>query len=343
MNHSRLLALTLGSSLAILTPALAQDAKFDAPLTVEVPAGEGLVQVEALVRAWARQTGRSAFVTPHVAAIKVRLAVGGHTLTRAELTSLLQDHDVLLVESPTRVRAMQSREAQNRISSYQAPVYTENQTLPTFNTPVTLVYQVKHGGGSAIFANLRGLLSRDPLRLGTILYIQGPERIVVFDLAPKVSYYREVMRSLDQAYPTPRQQVTIYEVPDATWARLKATSDQEAAAALTKLASEGQVTRHDEARVHGFRFSFARELRDGKGRDFQLSLVVYTPEVSAKRPSSGPPRLALSLDRQGEEGGRQSRRLEVEAPNPALTTLVAAKLDAGPTQTHIVVVLTPLQ
>ena len=194
-----------------------------------------------------------------------------------------------------------------------------------------------------IFANLRGLLSRDPLRLGTILYIQGPERIVVFDLAPKVSYYREVMRSLDQAYPTPRQQVTIYEVPDATWARLKATSDQEAAAALTKLASEGQVTRHDEARVHGFRFSFARELRDGKGRDFQLSLVVYTPEVSAKRPSSGPPRLALSLDRQGEEGGRQSRRLEVEAPNPALTTLVAAKLDAGPTQTHIVVVLTPLQ
>ena len=341
MNHSHLLALTLGSTLAILTPALAQDAKLEAPLKVEVPAGEGLVAVEDLIKTWSRQTGRSAFVTPQAAALKIKLAVGGHTLTRAALMDLLNDHEVLLVESATRVRAMKHREAQVRINSAHAKVYTEDQALPSYNAPVTLVYQVKNGSGSALFANLRGLLSRDSLRLGNILYIRGPEQIVIFDLAPKVAYYREILRNLDKPDVKPSQRVLIYEVPDSTWSRLKVTPGRSAAAALAKLVSEGQATLHDEARVHGFRFSFSRELRDGKGRDFHLSLNVYDPDVDPKQPLTGPTRLSLSLSRSTEGGGQQNRRLLVEAPSPDVTTLVSAKLDSGEAPTHLVVVLSP--
>jgi len=341
MNHSRVLALTLGSALAILTPALAQETKLEAPLELEVPAGEGQVEVEDLVQAWARQTGRSAFVSPQIASLKVRLAVGGHSLTRAELLALLGDNEVLLVESATRVRALHYREAQARVNSTQAKVYTEAQTLPALNAPVTLVYQVKNGAGSALYANLRGLMSRDPLRLGNILYIQGAERIIVFDLAPKVASYLALLRTLDQAIFKPSQHVTIYEVPASTWSRLKATPGPEAAAALTKLAAEGKATLHDEARVHGLRFSFSRGLRDDKGHDLHLSLSVSDPDSKSKRPGPSAPRLSMNLSRRGQNGAEQTRQLQAEAPDPSLTTLLSAKLDSGERSTHLVVVLSP--
>jgi hypothetical protein len=341
MIHSRLLALSLGSTLAILSPALAQDAKLDAPLRVEVPAGEGLAEVGDLVRSWAGQTGRRAFVTQSVSGLRVRLGVGGHSLTRGELTGLLQDHDVILVETEGRVRAMHNREAQNRVQISSGKVYLQDAALPQLNTPVTLVYQVKSGAGAAIYANLRGLLSRDSTRMGNILYIQGPERILICDLAPKVAYYREVLRSMDVVATQPRQKVTIYEVADATWSRLEKASPQEGAAALAKLANEGQATIHDEGRVNGFTFGLSRELRDGKGRSFNVDLRLYVPSNKAKGHAPTSPLLSLNLSRDGAEGARQNRRLQVEAPAPSLTTIVSAKLDSGATPTHLVVVLSP--
>lgn len=344
MIHSRLLALTLGSTLAILTPTYAQDSKLDAPLEVEVPAGEGAVEVGDLVRAWARQTGRRAFVTRQVANLKVRLGVGGHTLTRTQLSEALRDHEVLLVETPERVRAMHHRSAQSRIQLSAGKIYTQDQALPTYNTPVTLVYQVKSGAGSTMFANLRGLMSRDSLRLGNVLYIQGPERIVITDLAPKVAYYREVMRKLDVALipRQPSQHVTVYEVPHQIWSRLVRAPERKAAADLGKLAEEGKLLTLDAARVNGFTFALTREIRDAKGGRLDLDLRLYVP-TPGKTPSMTPPTplLALNLSRSGPDDQRQARRLQVEAPDPSRTTIVSAKLDSGSTATHLVVVLSP--
>lgn len=336
---THLLALTLGSSLALLSPALAQNAKLDAPLEVEVPAGEGLVEVDELIRAWARQTGRRPHASRSVANLKIRLGVGGHTLERAELCALLADHDVLLVESEQRVRALHYREAQTRIDNSQGRLYTQDEALPKHNTPATLVYRVQHGAGSTIFANLRGLMSRDPLRIGNLLYVQGPEQIIIFDLAPKVAYYRSILERLDLPVQALSQQVTIYEVPDASWTRLKAQPSEAAAAALIKLASEGKVTRHDEARVVGERFAFSKELRDAKGSELQLDLRIHQP--SGKNQPLGPLSLSVSLHRQAQDGARQSRRLQVGLPPANATTLVSAKLDQGELETHLVVVVSP--
>jgi type II secretory pathway component GspD/PulD (secretin) len=69
--------------------------------------------------------------------------------------------------------------------------------VPANDELVTAVFQVKHGAGASIFATVRGLLTRDTNRIGNILYVQGPERIILVDLASKVRYYREVIEQLD--------------------------------------------------------------------------------------------------------------------------------------------------
>ena len=63
---------------------------------------------------------------------------------------------------------------------------------------MTRVVQVRHGGGNAIFATLRGLLTRDPNRVGNLLYVQGSEQLVVCDFARNVRYYEQTIRALDQ-------------------------------------------------------------------------------------------------------------------------------------------------
>lgn len=346
MKHSRPLAptltLSLGLLLCALSPAFAQDAKLDSPLLVKVPVEEGAVLVDRLVRAWAQQTGRRAFVSAQLANIKVRMEVGAHSLGREELLALLQDQGVVIIESRTRVRALQARDVQGRFDATRAPVYTQNQALPALNMPVTLVYEVQHGSGSSIFANLRGILSRDASRVGNILYVQGPERLIISDFAPKVARYRQLIQILDRPATSASQLVTVYEVPAATWTQLKGLPTQEAAAALAKLSAERKVTCHEEARVSGTRFSLERVLRREEGQ-FQLQVRVWDPSTKAK----GAPfrksalRLSISLNREGKGKERQSRQIELVAPAQSETALVSAMLDSGQDSTHLVVAFRP--
>ena len=342
------LSLALAVTLFALTPTLAQESKLDAPLSVEVPPGEGVVQIEDLVRAWAKQTGRRAYISPSVKTLKATLGVGSHQLGRGEMLALLADHDVIIVEDSSRIRALNSREVQSKTGGHldASRVYSGDDKLPTMNTPISLAYRIQHGAGSAIYANLRGILARDPTRGGNILYIQGAELIVISDLAPKVAYYQRLIRLLDRPLLPTSQQVTVYEVPGELWAGLKTTAAGEASTRLAKLFAERRVVRLEQARINGHRFSLERSLtqRDGARLQLQVRVSIPSPPKGAVIRDETP-RLSIALFRQakGEKGEeRLERQVEVDAPPPAQAALVSAVLGAEEDSAHLVVVFTPI-
>ena len=127
------------------------------------------------------------------------------------------------------------------IQASSAPLYEQDAPLPRTNTYVSLSYRVRHGAGSAIYANLRGIMARDPSRAGNILYVQGPERLIITDFAPSVEAYRKLLRTLDQ--PVGGQLVTLYQVPEARWEALKQQPNAAICAALVADQRAGHVVR----------------------------------------------------------------------------------------------------
>ncbi len=95
------------------------------------------------------------------------------------------------------------------------PVMPETQEI------VTAIIPIEHGAGNDIFSNLRGLAQRDRDRTGTMLYVRGPEVIIVTDLARKVAYYQELVRALD--VPAPGQVIEVRTVVHAQATELATT------------------------------------------------------------------------------------------------------------------------
>lgn len=344
MNKSVSLGLAL--SLCALTPAFAQQSKLDASVSVEVPPGEGRVLVEQLVKAWAKQTGRRAYVSPQVSGLKASLGVGSHTFNRTEVLALLADLQVVVVEDSSRVRAFRARDVSSRVGSTQLRVYTNDDKLPKMNTPVSLVYRIQHGAGQALFAQLRGILARDVTRYGNILYLQGAEQIVITDFAPKVAYYRQLIRAMDQPPAARAQQVTVYEVPGELWARLKHLPASEASIKLAKQFTEQRVTRLEQARVAGHKFSLQRSLTGKDGERLQVGVRVYVP-----RPAKGQvvhagskrkPRLSISMYRSGKGEERLERQIELAAPQATQAAIVSAMLGSDDASSHLVVTFSPI-
>lgn len=92
---------------------------------------------------------------------------------------------------------------------------------------VTTIVDVKNGAGNDIFATVRGLLVRDVNRIGNILYVRGPETIILVDFAENVAYYAKIIAAMD--------------VPAGAQARvfhLQHASAEEAASAVCPLFSD---------------------------------------------------------------------------------------------------------
>jgi len=70
-------------------------------------------------------------------------------------------------------------------------------TFPQERRVVTAVFKIRSGAGNDIFSTIRGFVVRDKNRLGQILYVRGPEILVVVDYAENVEWYRKAVGALD--------------------------------------------------------------------------------------------------------------------------------------------------
>jgi len=188
-----LAAVLAAVALAGAAPRAAAD---ETPVVVSVGEADALdLPAVELVEEYARLNGRPVHVDPQATGVVVRF-VQDAELDLATLTRVLRLHRVVLVEgADDLLAAYHQQNLAQELPPADGPVITG--APPEENRLVTAVVPVRHGAGNSIFAVLRGVMTRDTDRIGNILYVQGPEVIVICDLAPKVAYYRRLLAQLD--------------------------------------------------------------------------------------------------------------------------------------------------
>ena len=192
-------AATLAAGLLVFAavPALAQEQPLERPeATLRVEAGEA--PVSDLLQRWADARGKVLQLDPQLAQLRLRFGAAAE-LDAASLRHVLDFHDVVLLERGDVLEAHHRR----NLSQKGGPPWQHVEGLaPRTDELVTCAVPIVHGAGSAIFATVRGLVTRDANRIGNILYVQGPEVIILVDLGHNVRYYQEVIAALDRPPPT---------------------------------------------------------------------------------------------------------------------------------------------
>lgn len=209
------LALAL-AGVACAAPAVAQERPDErATMRVEYQVDQDL-DPTVFLKQWGRKFGAIVVVDPQVQqGVRIKLLTNiNQDLTWGTVKKILDFYDVVVVEdqvapgAPWFIRAHHRR----NIPQKEPPPwrFVQGDQVPNYDELVTAVFQVKHGAGNQIFATVRGLLTRDTNRIGNILYVQGPEVIIIVDLASKVRYYSRVIEALDVA--GPRKEMEIFRI-----------------------------------------------------------------------------------------------------------------------------------
>jgi len=189
----------------------------DAQAPVEYQA-DTEIQASQILASWGRYFGALVIEDPQIQQVRVRFLTNVNTdLSWGAMKTILDFYDVVVVESqptpggPWVIRAHHRR----NLAQKEGPPwrYVQGEDVPNHEEIVTAVFQIKHGAGNSIFATVRGLLTRDTNRVGNILYVQGPEVLIIVDLASKVRYYQRVIEALD--VPGPRREMQIYQIQHA--------------------------------------------------------------------------------------------------------------------------------
>lgn len=336
-------------ALALTAPLAAQE-KPDQPTetALTVPAGD--LRVAELAEQWTKATGMPVTVDPQAGQVVIHF--GAQTqIGREVLRSVLGFNDVVVVEDAAGLAFHHRRNLATRLP-VNSPVIS-GQEAPAGDQLLTAVHYVQHGAGGAIFATLRGLMARDTNRIGNLLYVSGPEALVISDLAPQVRYYQQLIEKLDVAPATTSVTLRVLELPRARWTALSATAR---GAALAKaLASEPGVTELEAAMLDltGEAFVTQRDHRLNDGTR-QVRVQVGRPSVATGKdgavvvtPSAETAQLAMDVFMQG---GPESLNRHVELQIPALrgeeSTLVqsfAGREGDAPTQLVLVLTTRPRQ
>jgi general secretion pathway protein D len=202
-------------ALALAQSAHAQEPPSDAATMRVEYAPNQPINAEQILSQWGKKFGALVITDPQIQPIQIRfLTAINSDLTWGAMKSIFDFHDIVIVESqpapggPYVIRAHHRR----NINQKEGPPwrYVPGEQVPDFDELVTAVFQIKNGAGQSIFATVRGLLTRDTNRIGNILFVQGPEVLIIVDLASKVRYYARVIEALDVA--GPRKEMEIYQV-----------------------------------------------------------------------------------------------------------------------------------
>lgn len=313
----RLAPLALLSLALLAAPALAQP-KSEEP-RIELHFANDAVSVGQAIRAWAKATGRRGLVGQQAERIKLEVSNAPKLWTAKQLRQTLAFHGVQVVADEHALRAVTTRNLAQLLGP-NAPIYRGDAKLPADGF-VTLVLEIQHGAASAIYANLRGIMARDQSRAGNILYVQGPERIIITDLGHKASHYRELVRMLDvPPPPSPKAvvQVEVYALPSAAWAELNGKHAEQAAQGMAAAVKAGGAQRLERSRVN---------LADGVSLEQDMAGVAFAIGCTKGR-------VTLELA-SGEDETRQSRRLTLSVPELGGVHFLAGQMQEG--KAHVVV------
>jgi len=171
--------------------------------------------VQELLELWAKRLGESLTVDPQLAGTKIEVDPSVDWGTFREILSF---HDVVCEERNVNGKWALFAHVRRNISCRAAPpfrVLGPNEPVVRRDELVTAFIQVKNGAGNDIFATVRGLLIRDVNRIGNILYVRGPELIILSDFASNVEYYRKVIAQLDVPPPSLALETRVFALSNA--------------------------------------------------------------------------------------------------------------------------------
>lgn len=176
---------------------------------LEVSAGDH--DPRSLLRSWAEARSLALSVDEQAAQVRVHVEEDD-VLDRSQLRALLSAHDLLLVVGPgNAARVLHVRNAPLRIGTPQVAA-PGDEVDPDAFVSYTVPLQNPETGATS-FATLRGILSRDPLRIANILYAADTGRLTLIHLAHQVRSYEELLADVDQPKTALRARLELYRVP----------------------------------------------------------------------------------------------------------------------------------
>ena len=210
--------LVLLATFAAPRAALAQEKPSDdRTLRVEYMANTD-IEASQILASWGRYFGALVIQDPQILQTRIRFLTNVNTdLSWGAVKLILDFHDIVIVENqptPNGPWVIRAHHRRNLATKEPPPWrYVESSEVPDHDELVTAVFQIKNGAGNNIFATLRGFGARDMNRVGNMLYVPGPEIIIVVDLASKVRYYARLIEALDS--PGPRKEMRVFQIVNA--------------------------------------------------------------------------------------------------------------------------------
>lgn len=173
----------------------------DLVLDLDIKRGEE-VEVKKMLERWSIKLGHIIVADPQLSKTKIKfIKIDRGRLSWSVFKETLKLNGIVVIEEEVSegrllIRAHVQRNLQGKeVPPY--PIETNSKNLPDREEIVTAIVQIRHGAGADIYQALRTLKRRDRRRIGDILHVRGPEVLIIADLAPNVSYYTEIARSLD--------------------------------------------------------------------------------------------------------------------------------------------------
>jgi general secretion pathway protein D len=167
------------------------------------------VDADKWLKDWSKQLKTTILADPQMSGVKIKFLVSDVKLTWGVFKKVLDFYDVVLEEKQVGEHWIMFAHLRRNLPTKAGPPFpvVDEKTLPPREQIVTAVLQVQNGAGNDIFATVRGLLVRDVNRIGNILYVRGPEVIIIVDFSSNVEYYLKIIRALDVTAPGQTTQV----------------------------------------------------------------------------------------------------------------------------------------
>jgi general secretion pathway protein D len=179
-------------------PPSLDDQELDIKVDTSAP-----IEAEKWLRLWADKLKLPIFIDQQMTGTKIKFLQSDVKLTWGLAKKILDFYDVVLDEKDVNGHMIVFAHLRRNIPAKLGPPFpvVDENTLPPREEIVTAVIQVTNGAGNDIFATVRGLLVRDVNRIGNILYVRGPEVIIIVDYSANVEYYLKIIRALDVQAP----------------------------------------------------------------------------------------------------------------------------------------------
>jgi type II secretory pathway component GspD/PulD (secretin) len=191
------LVLALGVFLA--SPARAQDKPLDSvELNVEVDPNAA-IDADKLLNLWSDALKVPILIDPQMVGTKFKLRSQQH-MTWAAFKQIADFYDIVIEDREvlgTRILYARLRRNVPATVGPPFPLVAVPDLAAHSGEVVTTVIPIRNGSGNDIFATVRGLLVRDINRMGNILWVRGPDVMILVDFAQNVDYYAKIVSALD--------------------------------------------------------------------------------------------------------------------------------------------------